>query len=936
MRLLLGLAVFAANLFVIALVGYSLYEGRHQQITRTEIQTQNLAAMLQQGLSSRIRSIDLTLMGVVNEHHRQTAKGPIQADSFNEYLYQRLGRLPELEGLRTTNAQGEIVYGYGVNPAARVSLADRDYFVYQRNNSEGGVFLGNPVKSRVSGNMIVALSRRLETPDGAFDGIVYATIRLDELTRIFSSLDLGEGGTVVLRDTSLRLVARFPQIEGEAGATGNTKTSAQFRDYIQSGTAAGTYYARNPSDGTPRIYSFQRLPQLPWVVVVGLAESTFLNEWHNQTQRYSGFALFFLFASMLVARALWSSWQRQTAATQALESAQATLQTVTDLASDWVYWRSPDGKAFHYLSPTSQAVTGYDEAALKADPGLLDAMIHPDDQAHWRQHLQDQEGHASVKYRILTPDGSTRWVSHSCKPVFGPSGEYLGRRGAFLDISETVRAEEELHRSQDRLATIFRASPAGMCISSVHDGRFIEVNDAFVDLYGHTRQALIGQTSLALGFWISLAERNALIEKIAATGSARNEEIQQRRADGQILNILASGEILEVGGERFLLSIHVDISQRKRDEEALRQAKEDADAANRAKSQFLAVMSHELRTPMNGILGMAQLLQAPQVDDHDRREYARTLYKSGQSLQDLLNDILDHSKIEAGRMDLVRVGYQPLQLLTETVALFQGTALQKRLSLSCSAGTPEQARYWGDPQRLRQVLSNLVNNALKFTEKGSVTLSVEPQADEQGQSWLLYTVADTGIGIAPEKHSALFQSFSQVDDSFSRRYEGTGLGLSITRNLVKLMGGEVGLDSALGQGSTFWFRIPAEAADNAAPSAAPALRTGQAPALDREALSQDFVTDAETIGAAIGTFLTTIPDLERALRAALEQGNLGNARELAAQILEQASRVHGLATALAAQAVVDAGHLGAAQSRIPRLLQALKELQQTLYEVSLG
>ncbi len=290
----------------------------------------------------------------------------------------------------------------------------------------------------------------------------------------------------------------------------------------------------------------------------------------------------------------------------------------------------------------------------------------------------------------------------------------------------------------------------------------------------------------------------------------------------------------------------------------LDKARRDAESASRAKSQFLATVSHEIRTPMNGILGMAQLLLSPDLKESERRDYAQTILDSGGSLQSLLNDILDLSKIEAGRTELSRQVFAPEQLVGDIAALFAEPAAAQGLALHARWAGLAGALYWSDPTRLRQMLTNLVSNAIKFTPEGSVNIVATEIVGEADRTFLEFSVADSGIGIAKDKQEVLFKPFSQVDATSTRRYAGTGLGLSIVHNLAGLMGGAVGFTSEPERGSTFWLRVPAEAAersDESGPSkrsAPDAPAEGCASTLARRILiAEDNLTNRKVIEAML-------------------------------------------------------------------------------------
>jgi len=330
-------------------------------------------------------------------------------------------------------------------------------------------------------------------------------------------------------------------------------------------------------------------------------------------------------------------------------------------------------------------------------------------------------------------------------------------------------------------------------------------NPAFERLFQYTRQEVIGRPVDGL-----LADGDLLLEARAISLQARGDKpvslvTRRRRKDRSLVDVELHTVGLVVSAELVgSLVIYQDISARKRAEEAMQQAKEAAEASSRAKSEFLANMSHEIRTPMNGIMGMTELVLDTELDS-EQREYLNMAKLSADALLSLINDILDYSKIEAGKLEIDAIDFNLGDSLGDTMKTLSLRAHQKGLELAYDIQPDVPDAIVGDPGRLRQIIVNLVGNAIKFTEKGEVIVYVQADSRTKDDIQLHFTIADTGIGIPAEKQMAIFEAFTQVDGSMSRTYGGTGLGLTISARLVGFMHGRIWVESELGQGSRFHF-----------------------------------------------------------------------------------------------------------------------------------
>ncbi len=367
---------------------------------------------------------------------------------------------------------------------------------------------------------------------------------------------------------------------------------------------------------------------------------------------------------------------------------------------------------------------------------------------------------------------------------------------------ETQARVSSLQESEAKLWKIFDATPDPVAVTRLADGRYINVSEEFLRS-GFKREEVIGATDQELGIWVDEEERLDYERTLKLGGFVRNKEARLRTKDGTIVPCMISAMVVELSHGPCVITLLRDIGAIKATESELVAAREAAERASRAKSQFLTSMSHEIRTPMNAILGMAELLADSDLGS-EQRKFLSIMMNNGNALLELINDILDFARVESGRLTLEHVDFD-LQELTERVAeTLSIHAHQKGLEIGVHIAPGTPTGLMGDPLRLRQILINLVGNAIKFTEQGEIAITVS--REPHGQAGVLhFTVADTGIGIADDQLERIFASYAQAEASTTRKYGGTGLGLAIVKQLVELMGGRIWVESEAGKGSRFHF-----------------------------------------------------------------------------------------------------------------------------------
>lgn len=510
---------------------------------------------------------------------------------------------------------------------------------------------------------------------------------------------------------------------------------------------------------------------------------------------------------------------QQRAAEAALRDSEQRFRLLAENATDIIALFGTDGR-FTYLSPSVVTVLGYTPAELIGQPTR--AIMHPEDFAasliRYREHLSgptpDQGFH--FEYRAVHKSGQIVWLAAHPRPVFDSQGALVGFQDVVRDVSAWREAQAALADSEARFRLLAENS-SDLIMQSLPDGSLIYISPSCTALTGDDLDAVRGRTAQA---WVHPEDWPVVVtafqEQVRGAGTAPRRVIEYRVRDrtGSYVWLESAPQANldpQTGAVVSVTDAARNVTARKALEARLAEARDRAEAAAQVKADFLSNMSHEIRTPLTAILGYTGLLYSRRDLPAAARQQVERVQKAGDALLALVNDVLDFSKLEAGQINLKLRAACLSELMTDTVNLFEAQAAAKRVDLQL-AGADDLPTAMLDPDRLRQVLVNLVGNALKFTDAGVVKVACRY---DRRTARLRVEVTDTGPGMDADQQARLFQRFSQVDGSTTRKHGGTGLGLAICLGITEAMGGEIGVNSTAGQGSTFWFEIPAPLGETA-------------------------------------------------------------------------------------------------------------------------
>jgi two-component system, sensor histidine kinase len=829
--------IAAATLVVImaCAAGFTIWNMHQRVMLEARASLAKLSVVIAEQTSRSFQEVDVVLKEVAEQIGQAGSDvSGMNGRMSHQFLADHLRGLRQARNLIIADETGRMINHALSWPVPVLDISGREQFRHVRDHADAEIFVSEPVPNMLDGAWTLYLARRLNGSQGEFKGIVQAAIRLADFEEFYQSLALGESNTItMLRQDGMRL-ASYPR-------SNRIGTVVKDPSKLKSG---GELEVIDP-DGAKRFLAIHPVRGFPLAVSSGMTEQAMLGSWWRD-------AMIMLFGAMaavagvlvlLVAmaekiRRLRDSEQLLARQNSSLEQTRRLLQEaqrigklgywITDVAGESSVW-SPQIFEIAGLSPTATV-------NLKA----VEALLHPEDADEYvRLRMQVRRTKAALthEHRWIRPDGGLRWVRVEAIPSLGPDGEVIGLFGIVQDITERKTAEAHVLESQRRLSDAIESISDGFLLYD-KDDRFVLANSqcrnffpALEDLFepGKLFAELLREGNRRGVFDPGLDGFDDWFATMLAWYHAASDPLVRRYADGRWIKLrtyrTSDGGVAGLWSditafkqvEAALEQKVADLETAQRHLQAQKQAlvenaaeliaaRDAAEAANRAKSDFLAIMSHEIRTPMTGMIGMVNLLAEMPLNEEQRR-YANLAMESADGLLCVVNDILDFSKLEAGRLVTEAIDFDVKRLIAGAVDSLRNKAAERGLDLSLSFGHGMPEWLKGDPTRIRQILLNLGSNAIKFTSQGHVRVAAYHRVLIDGTNELIVKITDSGIGIPADVKDRLFNAFIQADTSVSRKYGGSGLGLAICDKLCKMMGGTVGVDSTDGQGSTFWFTV---------------------------------------------------------------------------------------------------------------------------------
>jgi hypothetical protein len=835
-RIVLGAAGLLIVLITsISIVAILFLRDRELQSARQELS--NLSLVLAEQTSATMSSAQLAMDSIAEHFEAMNIRDDAElrfvakTEAIHLLLRDKITGLPQVDVATIVATNGDVINFSRNFPAPSINLSDRDYFRERRDNSSPGVFISDPVRNKGNGKWVFYLSRRLNDPQGGFMGLVLVGISVDQFTNFYGRLaeNLGEGAAVTLYRRDFSLLARWPHRDDAIGK--QNLTGSTFHVVEEMKKLYDVVYTDGPrfsdSDQTVgRIGAVRVLERFPMIINLTITEDFVLKNWRHASSAIASLAVGSCLALVIATIVLLRIVRHQEKSDGLLRRESYKNELLLHNASDGIHILDRQGNVIE-ASDSFCRLLGYERSeVIGMNVSQWDAFFKPIELDDIVAKQFRQSGTMTFESRHQRKDGSLLDVE-----LTGHSLELDGQMVLFnssRDITDRILSRKVLERSEAILRGTIDASDEGILVIG-NDGTIVTTNKRFQVMWNiPVDLCSSGDDSQLLAFVLAqLVDPEGFLSEVKRLYSSDRSSFDVLHfKDGKTFERYSAA--IDLAGDHARLWSFRDITERDKTEvelaryrshletlveertAALSIAKEVAESANKAKSAFLANMSHELRTPMNAIMGMTDLALR-RAEDTKQRDQLSKVQQASKHLLAVIDDILDISKIEAERLTLERNTFQLSTVFERLANIFSQKISEKGLGFETDLPTEFSSQLLvGDPVRLGQVLINLTSNAIKFTPQGKISVRVR-KAEEQPNSMLVrFEVSDTGIGITPEALRRLFTAFEQADNSMTRKYGGSGLGLAISKRLANLMGGDIGVNSQPGVGSTFWFSVRLE------------------------------------------------------------------------------------------------------------------------------
>lgn len=802
-------AVLVLNLFVLSLVGLSLYRSYQQSIEVSRLSAENISRVLEDGLARFIDKVDMTLLDVVEELDRQKAAGGVDPAEMKAFMARHDERMPEALGLRVVGADGSLKYAANQVIAPKASVAGMDAFEHWKLAEDQGLYISKPLLGPISGKPLVVMARRLNNPDGSFAGQVHVAVGLEQLARMFDMVQLGPKGSVTLTDGKGRALARNPNPNGSQSLVEKPILLPILSQLIADRKTSASYHARSVVDQVERAYFFRKLDGRDLYMLVGVADEDSLASWWRQVWVMAFLCSLFALITGLGSLAGFRGWLERHRVTEELATKEVSLTLFREALE-----KSND--AILIIDLEDSRIIDFNQTACEQLGRSADEMqrlslvdIDPElsGQSSWNRLVEGtpamHDGSSVVFERMhQRPDGVSFPIEVSWRMVL-LGGRRLGI-SIERDISERKKFEGRIAELSQLNERVIAESVLGL-LAYRKDGSCILANRAAARFLGGRMEDLLAQNFRSLPSWNEALRQMA--EEVLETGHSRQVSRHFASTFGKSFWVDATFSRFIAYGEPHLLLAFNDVSEQKEAELALKAQATKLEETNAALLQsnadlerFAYVASHDLQTPLRTIVSYTQLLERRtrgKLDD-DCQDFIIFIVEGAKRMSRLITDLLEYARVTSQGKPLEAVS-------AERAAEFALANLQVAVDDSHAKvsffGLP---RVMADESQLVSLFQNLIGNAVKYRHPDRIPEIIVRAEPGPNNVWR-FTVADNGIGIEKEYFTKVFEIFQRL--SPSSHIEGTGVGLAVCQRIVRRFGGDIWLESEPGKGTVFHFTL---------------------------------------------------------------------------------------------------------------------------------